>query len=397
MWSLVFLGGIYLVLNRRTPGEPAAIGGPESPSTKSISWNYLPDIEPFELTDSSGKKFDTRQLIGRPYVVSFFYSTCPTICRQLNEQVRRLTQQFRKDDLTFLSITVDPETDTPARLQQYSEVYGPDPQRWHFLTGSLSEIQQIGEQQFRVVVDKAIHTEDILLIDRWGRYRDRFKWDDPSEMRRFDSVAQTVLDETSPPLGKVIETRNLLAGNPHVLGNNPPWLHEFFLTKSDGTQFFSRDLTGQVWIGSVFYSTCTTHCIEQNRYLRDLQDRLADKPVKFVSITTDPQTDTPSVLQQYARELKADPQRWIFLTGKDKTYLDRVASEFLGLFVSGADHASLLVVIDRWGKVRGKFDWHEATQEAAMLKLIDELIAEDRPPKETADHSSRSAEVDADD
>ena len=328
---------------------PPRSSRPAGNSTEQVPWKHLPAIEPFQLTDSSGAKFDSASLHGRPYVVCFFYSTCPTICRQLNEQIKRLADQFRSADLTFLSVSVDPVTDTPERLRQYAEIFGPDPQRWHFLTGSLSDIQALGQNQFRVIIDKAVHTEDILLVDRWGRFRDRFEWDDPAEMKRFARVAQTVLDESDPPLAETIETRNLLAGNPHVLGDRPPWLHEFSDASGRRALLLARLLIGQVWIGSVFFTSCTTHCIEQNRYLRDLQQRLADRPVTFVSITTDPQIDTPARLRQYAQELKADPQHWIFLTGEDNVYLHRVAGEFLGLFVQGGDHASSLVVVDRLG------------------------------------------------
>jgi cytochrome oxidase Cu insertion factor (SCO1/SenC/PrrC family) len=279
-------------------------------------------------------------------------------------------------------------------LQQYAQIFNPQPQQWRFLTGSMSDIEQLGQIQFRVIIDKAVHTEDILLVDRWGRFRDRFRWDDPAEMQRFAGVAQQVLDETSPPLDLEIETRNLLAGNPHILGNMPQWLDEFFLTRADGTSCYSRDWIGEVWIGSVFFTSCSTHCIEQNRYLRDLQLRLADRPVRLVSITTDPQTDTPERLRRYAAELQADPEHWIFLTADNPNYAHRVASEFLGLFVSGADHATSLVVVDRWGDVRGKFNWREPAEEAKMLQLVEALRAETRPPAQPIKvSSSKSAEA----
>jgi cytochrome oxidase Cu insertion factor (SCO1/SenC/PrrC family) len=199
-------------------------------------------------------------------------------------------------------------------------------------------------------------------------------------MERFAQVAREVLDETEPPWEKSIETRNLMAGLEHSRQFRPTWLDEFFLRRADGSVLYSRDLIGEVWIGSVFFSTCTTHCIEQNRYLRDLQDRLGDRPVRLVSITTDPQTDTPERLRRYASELKAQPNRWLFLTEDDKAYLDRVAVEFLGLFVQGSDHATKLAVVDRWGRVRLRVDWRRPEEEAAMFAQLDELIAERRPP-----------------
>lgn len=383
LWALVLIGAAFWLIERTRP-RPLVVTAETGPLFQRIPWKELPDVAPFQLSASDGSVFDSKALIGRPFVVNFFFSTCPTICRQLNEQVRRLSEQFRGDDLTFLSISVDPMTDTPQRLAEYSQWFEPPPGKWKFLTGEMSSIQQLGEQSFRVVLQKEVHSEDIMLVDRWGRFRDRFRWDDPAEMKRFASVARQVLAETEPPLDQQVETRNLIAGIPHGPQNNPPWLNEFFLNQPDGSLLFSRDLIGQVWIGSIFFSTCTTHCVEQNRYLRDLQDRLADRPVRIVSITTDPQTDTPARLRQYAMEMNAQPNRWIFLTSESKSYSDRVAAEFLGLFVEGSNHATDLAVVDRWGKVRQKFNWRDPNQEAAMLVLIDQLLKETTPPRPNA-------------
>lgn len=378
-WIIVFGVAGYLLVERFWKKPEIVTSAPAGPLFKQLPWKHLPEIEPFELKASDGSKFDSADLTGRPYAVNFFYSTCPTICRQFNEQVSRLVEQFRTDDLTFLSITVDPETDTPQRLVEYQKLFDAPQDHWKFLTGDLSSIQQLGDQSFQVRLQKEIHTEEILLVDRWGRFRDRFRWDDPAEMRRFARVAQEVLRESEPPMNADIETRNLMAGIPHSDEFTPIWLREFFLRTTDDKLLYSRDLIGEVWIGSIFFSTCTTHCVEQNQYLRDLQDRLGDRKVRILSVSTDPQTDTPAQLKKYAQEIKAQPDRWIFLTADDKRYADRVANEYLGLYSQGSDHGTLLAVVDRWGRVRQKFDWRDPAQETAMLQLIDDLNAETRP------------------
>jgi cytochrome oxidase Cu insertion factor (SCO1/SenC/PrrC family) len=392
LWTLVLVAVCIWFANQMRE-RPPVISVETGPLFKKLPWKHLPDVAPFELTTIDGTKFDSRQLAGHPYAVNFFFSTCPTICRQLNEQVRILAEQFRNDDLTFLSITVDPSTDTPERLAEYAKLFDAAPQKWKFLTGELSTIQQLGDQSFRVRLEKEVHTEEIVLVDRWGRFRDRFRWDDPAEMRRFAAVATQVIGEQQPPLEDTVETRNLMAGIPHTPQNSPPWLNEFFLLQSDGTVLYSRDLIGQVWIGSIFFSTCTTHCLEQNRYLRDLQERLGDRPVRIVSVTTDPQTDTPARLQLYAQEMKAQPNRWLFLTADEKSYAHRVAAEYFGLFVQGSDHATDLAIIDRWGRVRKKFNWRDPSQEAEMFKLVDELVAEEQPPQIAAQDPTPTAAI----
>ena len=78
-----------------------------------------------------------------------------------------------------------------------------------------------------------------------------------------------------------------------------------------------------------------------------------------------------------ARQLNADPG-WAFLTG-DLDYIRRVGSEFLGMAGGSGHHSSLLTVIDRWGEVRGRFDWQIDGEKQKMLELIDQLNAETRP------------------
>ncbi|MDB4533437.1 SCO family protein [Vicingaceae bacterium] len=345
-----------------------------------LLWDHLPVVSQFELTERNGREVTNDEFYGRPYVVSFFYADCPTICRDLNDRVKLLQQQFRNEDLVFLSVTCDPEVDTPKRLTDYADSYNADEKKWLFLTGALDEIMRFGRQSFKAIVETPNHTEDIFLVDRWGRYRDRFRWDDPEEMKRFGEIAQQVLDENVPPVGKFIDTRNILAGKAPTEALMPPWIDEFHLTTQDGEPFFSRELTGKVWIGSIFFSTCTTHCVQQNEYIRELQDRLPDKVV-IVSITTDSDTDTPQVLAQYARTIKAKPNRWIFLTSKNNTYIRRTVGEFFGQFSSGQDHGTLLAIVDRWGVVRGRFDWRKPEQENEMFQLIERLQKEDRPAR----------------
>ena len=68
---------------------------------------------------------------------------------------------------------------------------------------------------------------------------------------------------------------------------------------------------------SFFFAQCPSTCYNQNMKLQQLQARFADRGLKLVSITCDPQTDTPAVLTEYARMFNADQQHWHFLTGTD--------------------------------------------------------------------------------
>ncbi|WP_148619089.1 SCO family protein [Mariniblastus fucicola] len=368
--------------NSNTGPEPSA-DNPPGAVIVDVPWDHLHHIDSFEMKNQDGEKFSTAQFSGeKPYLVSFFFASCPSICRDLNKQVASLNEQLKKEDVAFVTITVDPDRDTPEVLSEYAQGFDAVSPRWTFLTGQQYKIKQVGEQMFRVeVVDMANHTDNIMLVDKWGKYRDRFKWDDPYDMKRLVNVVKEVAAETKPPLGKTVRTRNAMVGREPIDLSTVQYLREFHLYTSEEKPFFSRDLTGEVWIANFFFTSCPTICKLQSKYIEGLQNRLGEHPTKLVSITTDPVTDIPATLREYARDHNADPDRWIFLTGNEKV-IPRVGSEFFSAMGGVGHHSTELFVVDKWGNVRGRFDWQDAAQEVEMLSLVDSLWNESRPPGE---------------
>lgn len=139
-------------------------GIPVFPSTEPVG---LPAV-PFRLTERSGETLDTASLKGRVWVVSFFFTSCPGPCLKLNQAIERLQRDLADKDVTFVSITVDPTTDTPERLRQYAENFKFAPEKWLFLTGDENEIHRISAEVFRLYADRAAHSEKLILIDQNG-------------------------------------------------------------------------------------------------------------------------------------------------------------------------------------------------------------------------------------
>lgn len=379
LWILVFIsGGITFFFLKYKNNDYTKTDFQPERAFQQIPWKHLQDIPPFQLTDQEGNEFDSASLVGRPYVVSFFFAECPTICAKLNKHMQQLRERMDDPELVFLSITVDPDRDTPEILKAYAANYNANVDDWKFLTGDLHRVQEVGERSFQVIVDREIHTEDIMLVDRWGRFRDRFKWDDAYDSKRFLSVAKDVLAEQKPPLNSSFETRNMMAGAIPSDLSSIKWIRDFHLTNQDEGEFFSRNLTGEVWIANFFFTSCPDICIKQNEYLAGLQKRLKDHPARIVSITTDPNQDTPGALQNFANQIGANLDSWTFLTG-NQTLINRVSAEFFGASSSENHHSTRLFVVDRWGQVRGNFDWRQPEDEVQMLKLIDELNEETQP------------------
>jgi protein SCO1/2 len=181
---------------------------------------------------------------------------------------------------------------------------------------------------------------------------------------------------------------------------------DFALTERGGRQVTRADLLGKVWIVDFFYTECPDTCPLQSANMARLQDALAQEPdVCLVSISVDPEHDTPEVLSEYAARFGADPDRWIFLTGsRDAIYRLAIEGFHLGVVdrgeqtrretgeglawlgrasawahpVPNADrkpvlHSSRFVLVDRQAQLRGYYhgtDWESLDRLQANVKIV---------------------------
>ena len=166
---------------------------------------------------------------------------------------------------------------------------------------------------------------------------------------------------------------------------------DFTLTNQFGRALGFTDLRGQIWVADIIFTRCLGPCAKMTQEMSQLQSRLPpNHAVKFLSLTADPEFDTPDVLRKYGEKFGAAPERWHFLTGR-KLDLYRLATQGLLLAVDEvkADertspddlfvHSTRFVVVDKLGRVRGTFD---GTEPAACLKIVDaiqNLLREDPP------------------
>jgi protein SCO1/2 len=154
---------------------------------------------------------------------------------------------------------------------------------------------------------------------------------------------------------------------PKVLGQVP----SYQLTNQDNQDFGSSDLTGSVYVVSFFFTSCVTICPKVMDAMARLQERYARNkvPVKLVSITVDPDNDTPQALKKYAKKMGAKPEHWTFLTGTweaisalvikgFKTHMGRAEEDDEGVLDIG--HGAHLLLIDNAGGLRGVYDASES-------------------------------------
>ncbi|MAG35576.1 MAG: hypothetical protein CL878_04935 [Dehalococcoidia bacterium] len=133
----------------------------------------------FRLTDRSGGPLSLRDLRGRTVVLSFIYTHCPDACPLLAANYVQIQREFAtaldQDNLALVFVTVDPERDSPQRLEQYTQAMGG---RWFFLTGSMAEVAEVwrGYELHREVRERTkelvvFHSYKTFLIDKEGMVR----------------------------------------------------------------------------------------------------------------------------------------------------------------------------------------------------------------------------------
>ncbi len=102
--------------------------------------------------------------------------------------------------VVFLSITCDPDNDTPAALTQYASIFSADPKHWLFLTGDLLLLRRIGAEMYELAVDTQTHSEHLVLVDRWGKVHGRYRWrNHPGELTEMKQAFAELLAQTEPP------------------------------------------------------------------------------------------------------------------------------------------------------------------------------------------------------
>lgn len=135
----------------------------------------------FVLTNQDNLPISNEDYKGKVYVVEFFFTTCPTICPKMNQNMKRLEQAFgHRDDFGIASVTIDPQTDTPEQLKRYAESYEVFSPNWHFLTGSQDYIYGLANTGFNIfaginpkVAGGFEHQGYFALIDKNGYLRSR--------------------------------------------------------------------------------------------------------------------------------------------------------------------------------------------------------------------------------
>lgn len=307
----------------------------------------------FALVDQDGRKVDFyRDLIGpRRAAVNLIFTSCRGVCPLLGANFVAVARELAKrgtKDVALVSVSVDPEHDTPERLTAWRRERG-GPAGWTLVTGSRREVDRLLEHLDMASPQKEAHSPQMLVGGRAG-------W------ARLDGLAapETVADRLAPA---AVETPAERYFTNTVLRNH----------RGEDVRLYTDLIRGRTVVITSFFASCKASCTLLHAVFARLQKHLGDRlgrDVVLLSITVDPEHDTPEVLARTAAATGAGTG-WHFLSG-DPAAVKGVLAK-LGLSAETPESHSNLILVgnDRtglWKKVLGLANPQE------VVKAVDSVV-----------------------
>lgn len=139
-----------------------------------------PKIPFFSFLNQDSVRINSTEMKGKVWIANFFFTSCTTICPPTMSQMKRLNllTQDLKDEIQFMSFTIDPARDKPHVLKSYMKNNGITTKNWWLFTGNEAKTHQLGVNNFMVHADKDpmaadgfAHSDGLVLVDREGYVR----------------------------------------------------------------------------------------------------------------------------------------------------------------------------------------------------------------------------------
>lgn len=187
----LLIAGFYIGLTVAIPGYG---------DVKMPVLNY---VRPFSFTNQNNETITQQDVTGKVYVAAYFFTTCKGICPKMNNNLKTVYNRFKREPgFLILSHTVDPETDTVARMKRYADSLGVTTHNWWFLTGRKDSLYQAARLSYLLddprngndkIENQFIHTQFFALVDKNGQVR-----------KIYDGLKQDELDQLEKDIPKLL-------------------------------------------------------------------------------------------------------------------------------------------------------------------------------------------------
>lgn len=323
--------GLFAAMAFSTQGVGRGALAQEAAGTTSTALT-IPDTE---VRDQNGRRlrFYSDLVKGRVVAINFVFTGCSSICPVLTTSFRGLQDLLGEQDVQLISISVDPANDGPAELKAYAASFDVQP-GWSFVTGRPDQLA--GLVKALGGGGGADHTSLAVVYDDAGKRA--------TQVPGTASAAELLkaIKDARTPEPRTLPRRNG-ADAARYFTNLP-------LQTQDGrtVRFYDDLVRGRVVVIGFIYTGCPDICSPATDNLAAVQGRLGPRlgrTVNFLSISADPEHDTPEVLKRYASDHGAR-DGWTFLTaapGKREN-VDWVAYRLGGYAETPAEHGTMLAI-----------------------------------------------------
>ncbi|WP_224485275.1 SCO family protein [Robertkochia aurantiaca] len=183
---LALLSGLIIYLfykalkpEQKLPVYQPSMVNPELVDTTIQFKRKYHTIAPFRLVNQNGDTITENDYQDKIYVADFFFTTCPTICPIMTDNMVDIQKAVADDpEVKLLSHSVTPDIDSVAQLKKYAIEKGVDDRKWNLVTGDKKQIYELARKSYLAVKTTGdggpfdmIHTENFILVDKENRIR----------------------------------------------------------------------------------------------------------------------------------------------------------------------------------------------------------------------------------
>ena len=208
LWALAVLGMIGLVTTGVLAKRYSELRKQGAVNT-DLPEERLPvlfDVPDFSFTDQNSASLKREDLKGHVWVGAFIFTNCPGVCPMMTAKMAALEQAVTDPKVQLVSISLDPERDTPEVLKQYADKMKADQKRWHFLTGDKTKIYDLA-RDMKVTAQAAtqekpiVHSEKLILVDQSGHIRGYYSSTNDDDMKQLATDASDLASGKVPTGG----------------------------------------------------------------------------------------------------------------------------------------------------------------------------------------------------
>ena len=213
--TVIYIGFFALLLAGFYIGLKLAI-----PGFGDVKLPVLSYVQPFSFTSQDNRQITQKDVAGKVYIAAYFFTTCKGICPKMNTNMKDVYETFKHEKGFFiLSHTVDPETDTVARMKRYADSLGATAGNWLFLTGRKDSLYHAARASYLLddpknsnnkIEDQFIHTQFFALVDKSGRVR-----------KIYDGLKRDELDDLKKDIPKLLNEKEGSGFVNSLFNNNP--------------------------------------------------------------------------------------------------------------------------------------------------------------------------------